>query len=538
MKPANLLEQHGLARNPFTDRTAENTQLDQFSLYEHSDLQHFKPSNRTYVFFGKRGAGKTTVRMAMQRAYEQANEELIQDGGEPHFVVDLCRPGHMTACLKDFQVQTHSSQDNWDAAFKKNWTLDDLLDCIICYAMNKIVALLTAEDETGKKHAAELAAKLRSNGKVARQVLVLTALYARTDQATLHRVRRLLQPWSLMSGALLSWLSSPAALFACSSLACVTLVGSAVYHVYSNEPGASSRHRGSDSSRFNSRLRGPAGIAEALDERPGLTGGVAVASVACAATGLYARARHVQSKARAIKLQSYVRVVKHRPVDDVATILDCFVPGNDDVETIRSMQIGISAHQKLDKLLDIVKHLGYQSLPVFGDCFDEVTFLDPVLYPEALKTFAGSVCRNDLLNFGRMHFFLPGDRMSLDLTTDTVVKEARFDRHFVRDMAWSRHQLTQLAERRFHAAQQRVSADGSVRQGVSKLDGELTAFSDLLKEVSGEDFAAIVGKLTTPRELLIMMTNVFNRLERNPPGAMLTAKDMEAAVEEAIKQSG
>ena len=56
-------------------------------------------------------------------------------------------------------------------------------------------------------------------------------------------------------------------------------------------------------------------------------------------------------------------------------------------------------------------------------------------------------------------------------------------------------------------------------------------------QVSGEDFAGIVGKLSTPRELLIMMTSVFNRLERNPPGSMLTAKDMEAAVEEAQTQS-
>ena len=91
------------------------------------------------------------------------------------------------------------------------------------------------------------------------------------------------------------------------------------------------------------------------------------------------------------------------------------------------------------------------------------------------------VCRNDLLNFGRMHFFLPGDRMSLDLTTDTVVKEARFDRHFVRDMTWSRHQLTQLAERRFCAAQQKVSVDGQPHP-MPKPDEEMTAFSDLLRE--------------------------------------------------------
>ena len=105
MPPSNLLKQYGLARNPFTDRTAENTDMDALSLYEHSDLQHFKPSNETYVFFGKRGSGKTTVRMAMQRAYERANEEAEREGPPVHFIVDLCKPGHMTACLKDFQVR-------------------------------------------------------------------------------------------------------------------------------------------------------------------------------------------------------------------------------------------------------------------------------------------------------------------------------------------------------------------------------------------------------------------------------------------------
>lgn len=32
-------------------------------------------------------------------------------------------------------------------------------------------------------------------------------------------------------------------------------------------------------------------------------------------------------------------------------------------------------------------------------------------------------------------------------------QEARFDRHFVRDLTWSRHQLEELANRRFIAAQ-------------------------------------------------------------------------------------
>lgn len=47
----------------------------------------------------------------------------------------------------------------------------------------------------------------------------------------------------------------------------------------------------------------------------------------------------------------------------------------DRVSTIRSLCIGISAHQKLDHLANLVTLLGYESLAVFGDCFDEVSNL-------------------------------------------------------------------------------------------------------------------------------------------------------------------
>ena len=42
------------------------------------------------------------------------------------------------------------------------------------------------------------------------------------------------------------------------------------------------------------------------------------------------------------------------------------------MSTIRSLCIGISAHQKLEHLSSLVTLLGYESLAVFGDCFDEV----------------------------------------------------------------------------------------------------------------------------------------------------------------------
>ena len=48
--------------------------------------------------------------------------------------------------------------------------------------------------------------------------------------------------------------------------------------------------------------------------------------------------------------------------------------------------------------------------------------LDPVLYPGAMKAFAKEICRNDLLNFGRLHFFFPDSRLALDLNTDKTLK--------------------------------------------------------------------------------------------------------------------
>lgn len=41
-----------------------------------------------------------------------------------------------------------------------------------------------------------------------------------------------------------------------------------------------------------------------------------------------------------------------------------------------------------------------------------MTLLDPVRFPGAIKVFAREICRNDLLSFGRLHFFFP-DRFVL-----------------------------------------------------------------------------------------------------------------------------
>lgn len=80
MPTTDLLKTFGLSRNPFTDRTAEKTNHDATSLYIHSDLRAFRPSDTTYVFFGKRGSGKTTIRLQMEEAYRRYNQEAVESG--------------------------------------------------------------------------------------------------------------------------------------------------------------------------------------------------------------------------------------------------------------------------------------------------------------------------------------------------------------------------------------------------------------------------------------------------------------------------
>ena len=104
-------------------------------------------------------------------------------------------------------------------------------------------------------------------------------------------------------------------------------------------------------------------------------------------------------------------------------------------------------------------------------------------------------------------------------------QEARFDRHFVRDLQWSRHQLEELAERRFMAAQMQAAARaaaaraGSPRAaargalagangagGAGADDAQLYSFAELFRAVRVEDFSSYISKLATPRELMLFMT--------------------------------
>ncbi len=65
--------------------------------------------------------------MQMQHAYDDYNERArATNKSRGHFMVDLCRPGHMTACLRNFQEATRCTDDNWESQFGERNSLTEI----------------------------------------------------------------------------------------------------------------------------------------------------------------------------------------------------------------------------------------------------------------------------------------------------------------------------------------------------------------------------------------------------------------------------
>lgn len=242
---------------------------------------------------------------------------------------------------------------------------------------------------------------IRQDPKHRRQFLLLVHLYSRTDSSALSMLRRsLLRP------------SFTAAQVTVGVGAGVSAVTAAVL--------ASRDERMSSLVSEHVDYLGDK-LAESVPfvgTHPKLTIAITI-GLTLGGLALYTRRRQVRSRDRAAAIQKNIKVVKQQPTDVLEQLLAKCFTSQDSHETVRQLCVGISAHQKLDHLSSLVQLLGYEGLAVFGDCFDEVTLLDPVKYPGAIKAFAREVCRNDVLNFGRLHFFFPDSRLSLDLSSES-----------------------------------------------------------------------------------------------------------------------
>jgi hypothetical protein len=184
------------------------------------------------------------------------------------------------------------------------------------------------------------------------------------------------------------------------------------------------------------------------------------------------------------------------------------------------------ARGKLEALKRLlVGSLGFESVAVFVDGVDEIALLDPDRHPRALRAFARACCRNnELLSAGRLHLFFPATRQELGLDTSRAKRAARFDRHFVRDLRWSRQQLEELAERRFLAAAAEARLMAAAAAAEDGGDAGLppppvpATLADLFRGVEKDEWNAQLARLQTPREVLVAMGFLLARAEAKGAG--------------------
>lgn len=530
---SDALAQLGLVRNPFCDRTAERAQLDPAALFVHSFMQDWCASEETTLVFGRRGSGKTTLRLQMLRAYGEKSSAARAGGASLGFLVaDLSAPGEVSRRLEAFRDVAAVAQPGmpWDAAFAELWCEADLVDLVQSVAITAVAELLDAVGASSDRALA--LTRLRNHPAAARYLCVLAHTHALVDTAALGRLRALLTPIATRAGVThdrlatasanasgLSSSRSAGARIAAAAAACAA-PGSLAVAAAGGAALGLSKSSAADRAAYAAAAAAP--LPSVMRRHPFASATVAAMATAAGVYALHS-ARQARSIRRAQALQAPVRVVRPAPAALVARALDGLFPSTDSPASIQALCLGSTTTDRLGRLRWAVECLGFEGLAVFGDCFDECSLLDPVAHPLAIRAFAARICRNDILSVGRQHWFLPDSRVNLDLSTERALREARFDRHFVLDLEWSRPQLLELGRRRFAAA----ALPGDI-------DGE-RAFERLFSLVDGTDFSGLIGQISTPRALLSVMGAIVSRVEAYP-GARLTSRDIEIAVARARGQ--
>ena len=261
-------------------------------------------------------------------------------------------------------------------------SLADFVDSVISVVMSSIASRM-GSNAPHNVEGQDMVDRAKKDPVIARQVLLLSHLYADGDAETLASLRAKLLPKSFLSNPIMATgTAAVVALGAIGGMALSRPILPERTHPYESYSSASSSSTSS---------------ASVMTRHPGLVAALAISGIS-GVSWACARVRRQRSIERAAAVQSHVRIVSHRPVELVASVIDATFSMGDTPETIRAVAVGISAYQKLEKLATLLQALGYDDLVVFGDGFDEVSLLDPVTCPSALKAFAREACRSDLLN--------------------------------------------------------------------------------------------------------------------------------------------
>lgn len=190
MNIQSLLQEHGVARNPFTEEDAQTDPV----FKEHCIVSAYHPvwdkvygdpsEPSTAIVFGPKGSGKTAMRLQIAQHLEAHNR---QNPSEKVFVIqyDDFNPflEHFTSRLRRkyrSEPQKHAER------ILDRWRLWDHMDCILCLGTTQLIdAIIEEQAPTRRRRGAELQIDAETAGQLdrttARDLLLLACCY---DQST------------------------------------------------------------------------------------------------------------------------------------------------------------------------------------------------------------------------------------------------------------------------------------------------------------------------------------------------------------------
>ena len=179
MKIQQLLEHHGVARNPFAEEDAQSDQV--FKDHCITDAYHpawdkifgepMEPA--TSVVFGEKGAGKTAMRLQIARHLDRFNESHPDS---QRFVIEY---DDFNPFIDRFVNRMPARRRRIDRALS-NWRLWDHMDAILSLGVTDLVTRVLKSGDSGDSLlASSQVSKLDTNER--RDLLMLAACY---DQAT------------------------------------------------------------------------------------------------------------------------------------------------------------------------------------------------------------------------------------------------------------------------------------------------------------------------------------------------------------------
>jgi hypothetical protein len=432
MTPAEFFQHFSIGENPFVGeearrdavflRLASGEELAAGASHpEFEKILGHPATPTTSVVFGEKGSGKTALRLLIQRRVERHN------AGHPQQKVLLAAYDDMNAALSRFHQRLGGKTP---LESLQRFRLVDHVDAILALVVPRLVDPLL--EQPGAEHGVELGGEARKvvrrmDRRTRQDLLLLQAVYDRAEQAEVRTALLRQRLGFLPARDLLLW----------TAVAWLGWVPAAAYYI-------AMRY-------FPGHLPGEGVNAWVL----GLLAGLWLLGVFKAMVWNTVRLRQA-----ARRLRRQVRVIS-RPLSSWVSSLRQLDARARESSALPLGESDEPRYGMLERLLRVLRSLGYTSLLVLIDRVDEPTLISGDV--ERMRAVVWPLLNHKLLQHEGVAFklLLPLDlRYALLKESSAFFQQARLDKqHLVERLSWTGRTLMELCDARLEACRTQASRE-------------------------------------------------------------------------------